>query len=117
MNIIEAQFKPFVMMSRDYIPDGEGGFMPTSVWRDGTEFQAATRIDSSMVAKIAQSQGVTSVITIYTKKSVTLKFNDVVKDVKSGVVYKITSDAKGTPDTSTLNLNVVSAERWSLPND
>ena len=68
-------------------------------------------------ARIAEKQGVTSVYTITTDKSVVLEYHDVLRRLYDGKIFRITSDGddKYTPDSATLNMRQVTAEEWSLP--
>lgn len=117
MSLLDNAFEPFKFMTKERVPDGVGGFITT--WTEGAEFSAASRLDNSTVAKIAQAQGVTAVYTIITRKNITLEFHDVVKRVRDGKIFRVTSDGddKRTPETATLDMRSVSAEEWSLPND
>jgi hypothetical protein len=117
MSLLDNAFEPFKFMTKERVPDGVGGFITT--WTEGAEFSATSRLDNSTVAKIAQAQGVTAVYTIITRKNITLEFHDVVKRVRDGKIFRVTSDGddKRTPSTATLDMRSVSAEEWSLPND
>ncbi len=117
MSLLDNAFEPFKFMTKERAPDGVGGFVPT--WTEGAEFPAVSRLDNSTVARIAQAQGVTAVYTIITRKNITLEFHDVVKRVRDGKIFRVTSDGddKRTPETASLNMRSVSAEEWSLPND
>lgn len=117
MSLLDNAFEDFTIINKSKVPDGEGGFITT--WTEGAEFSAASRLDNSTVAKIAQAQGVTAVYTIITRKNLTLEFHDVIKRVRDGKIFRVTSDGddKRTPSTATLDMRSVSAEEWSLPND
>ena len=117
MSLLDNAFEPFKFMTKERVPDGVGGFITT--WTEGAEFSATSRLDNSTVAKIAQAQGVTAVYTIITRKNLTLEFHDVIKRVRDGKIFRVTSDGddKRTPSTATLDMRSVSAEEWSLPND
>lgn len=94
--------------------DGEGGF--DVVWTDGAVIQAAIINDSSMDARVAEKEGVTSTYTITTSKSVKLEYHDVIKRVRDGKIFRVTSDGddKLSPNVSSLDISQVSAEKWSL---
>lgn len=97
--------------------DGYGGFI--TEWTDGAEFDAAIVLDTSMQARIGESQGVTNLYTITTKKNVNLQFHDVFRRNRDGKVFRVTSDGddKHTPNSATLNMRVVTAEEFKLPNE
>lgn len=102
------------MLDKTTRPDGEGGVL--TEWADGAPFMAAITFDSSMDARIAERQGVTSLYTVTTKKSVVLSYHDVFRRLSDGKVFRVTSDGddKLTPDSATLNMRQVTAEEWVL---
>lgn len=115
MSLLEEAMTKCVMLDKKTVPDGYGGF--TSEWTEGAEFMAAVRFDTSMTAKIAEKQGVTSLYTIITPKETTLEFNDVIKRISDGKILRVTSkgeDSK-TPDSASLDMRTVSAEEWEIP--
>ena len=77
----------------------------------------AITLDTSIEARVGEKQGVTSVYTITTDKSVVLEYHDVLRRLYDGKIFRITSDGddKYTPDSATLNMRQVTAEEWSLP--
>lgn len=115
MSLYEMAMKKFIFLESHREPDGKGGF--NTEWHDGAEFLAAVAFDNSMQAKTAQKQGVTSVYTIYTKKSVEFEYHDVIKRLEDGKIFRITSNGKDkkTPESAALNMLAVSAEEWELP--
>lgn len=111
---VKAEAKPCVMLDKTTKPDGEGGF--TADWSEGAPFDANIRFDSSMQARIAEKQGVTSLYTVITSKSVKLEYHDVFKRLEDGKIFRVTSDGDDqcTPDISSLDMRIVSAEEWRL---
>jgi len=116
MSLLDSAMETFVMLDKITTPDGYGGYY--SVWQEGAEFQAAATFDSSIQARIADVQGVTSLYTITTLKNINLQYHDVVKRKSDNKVFRVTSDGddKKTPSSATLNMRQVSAEEWELPN-
>lgn len=114
MNLFYTQTETFCYVNVAKLPDGEGGIM--TVWTDGAEFQANARLDSSTQAKIAEKMGVTSLYTITTKKNINLLFGEVIKRISDGETFRITSNGTDnkTPDSATLDMRQVSAEKWRL---
>lgn len=106
-----------VMVDKKTVSDGYGGFK--TEWTDGATFQAAVSFDSSMQARKAQKEGVTSLYTVTTGKALTLQFHDVFRRERDGKIFRVTSDGddKFTPNSSTLNMRQVTAEEWVLPNE
>ncbi|MDE6678811.1 MAG: hypothetical protein K2K02_07200 [Ruminococcus sp.] len=114
MDLLDTQMETFCYLNVSKLPDGEGGI--STVWTDGAEFKANARLDNSTQAKIAEQMGVTSLYTITTKKSITLEYHEVIKRLSDGEIFRITSNGKDnkTPDSATLNMRQVSAEKWRL---
>ena len=104
------------MMDKTTTPDGYGGYVP--VWSEGVEFQAAITLDTSIEARTAESQGVTSLYTVTTRKAMNLQYHDVFQRVSDNKVFRVTSDGddKKTPPTAGLNMRQVSAEEYELTN-
>ena len=102
------------MLDKRTTADGYGGYITS--WLEGAEFQAATVLDTSMQARIAEKQGVTALYTITTSKAINLQYHDVFKRVSDGKIFRVTSDGddKKTPVSATLNMRQVSAEEWVL---
>ena len=95
--------------------DGYGG--ETTSWVDGATFQAAITFDSSMQARVAQSQGVKSMYTVTTKKNKVLEYHEVFRRESDGKIFRVTSDGddKATPNSATLDMRQVTAEEWEIP--
>lgn len=115
MSLLESGMEPFAMMDKTTVPDGYGGF--TSIWTQGAEFKAAATFNSSMEARVAGVQGVTSLYTIVTTKAINLQYHDVVKRLSDQKIFRVTSDGddQKTPGSAALNMRVVTAEEWKLP--
>ena len=103
------------MLERKRIPDGEGGF--TTAWAEGVQFKAAITFNSSMEARVAEKQGVTSRYTITAPLNAKLEYNDVIRRLRDGKVFRIKSDGDDvqTPKSATFQFLQVEAEEWELP--
>ena len=115
MSLLKSAMTEVVLLEKNRVPDGEGGF-PTS-WVEGAPFMAAITFDTSLSARTAHVQGVTSLYTITTSRSVKLEYHDVFKRTSDGKIFRVTSDGddKFTPPSSTLDIRQVTAEEWRLP--
>ena len=115
MNLIEEFKTPCVMLEKKRVPDGEGGFITS--WAEGAEFKAAVVFDSSLEARTAEQQGVSSLYTVTTAKNAKLEYHDVFKRLSDGKIFRVTSDGddKQTPERATFQFAQVTAEEWSLP--
>lgn len=115
MSMIEESMEPVCFMEKTRTPDGEGGFI--TVWTEGTEFNASITFDTSMQARVADKQGVTSLYTVTTAKNAKLEYHDVLKRLSDGKVFRITSDGddKQTPLRAVFGPYLqVTAEEWIL---
>ena len=115
MSLLDAAMETFTIIDKTTMSDGYGGTITT--WSDGAQIQAAATYDTSMEARVAAVQGVTSVYTITTSKSVELDYHDVVRRESDGKVFRVTSDSKDkkTPPSASLNMRQVTAEAYTLP--
>ena len=116
MSLLDSAMETFAMLDKTTTPDGYGGYIAT--WTNGAEFQAAAVFDTSIEARVAGVQGVTSLYTITTTKAMNLQYHDVVKRLSDNKIFRVTSDGddKKTPPSATLNMRQVTAEEWELPN-
>lgn len=114
MSLLKEAMQKCVMLDKSTKPDGYGGFV--SEWSEGAKFDAAITFNSSMEARTAQAQGVTSVYTVTTSKNVVLEYHNVFRRLRDGKVFRVTSDGDDsfTPDSASLNMRQVTAEEWEL---
>jgi hypothetical protein len=103
------------MVEKTRIPDGEGGFI--TEWADGVVFMASITYNSSMEARVAEKQGVSSMYTVTTEKNAMLEYHDVFRRNRDGKIFRVTSDGDDiqTPKVATFQFSQVTAEEWSLP--
>lgn len=115
MSLLDEMKTTVCFLEKTRVPDGEGGFQTT--WAEGAKFPAAVTLDTSIEARVAEKQGVTSVYTITTDRNVVLEYHDVLKRLYDGKIFRITSDGddKATPASASLNMRQVTAEEWNLP--
>lgn len=115
MSLTDDFSTTFCFMVKDRIPDGEGGYLPGD-WMEGTQFHAAITFDTSIEARVAEKQGVTSLYTITTSRGTVLKYHNVIKRLSDGKIFRVTSDGddKFTPASAALDMRQVTAEEWRL---
>jgi len=115
MSLIDKMTDDYTILTKTYVDDGIGGFSPRYV--DGVTIQGAMVFDASMQARVAESQGVTSVYTLTTKKNIVLEYHDVLRRARDGKIFRVTSDGddKYTPNGAGLNMRQVTCEEWTLP--
>lgn len=114
MSLLTEQMEECVIVDRVTVADGYGGY--TNKWQDGAEISCAIVFDSSMQARIGEAAGVKSLYTITTQKNVNLQYHQVIRRIRDGKIFRITSDGddKHTPASATLNMRQVTAEEWEL---
>lgn len=95
--------------------EAEGG--TKTKWVDGEAFEAAIVYDNSIAAKRAAREGVTSLYTVTTDKSLRFAFHDVFRRLSDGKVFRVTTSGneKCTPACASFDVAQFSAEEWRLP--
>lgn len=116
MSLLDETMDICQFLDKTRVPDGYGGVKTT--WVDGAEFSAAITFDTSIEARVADAQGVTSRYTVTTRKDLTLEYHDVFKRLRDNKIFRVTSDGddKFTPASASLNMRQVTAEEWEIPN-
>ena len=107
--------RPCVLMEKTRVPDGEGGY--TLDWTDGATFQNYQALDTSMEARRAEKEGVTSVYSALVDKALPIEYGDYFKDTETGLTYRVTSNPseKESPKSATSSLKYFTSERKELP--
>ena len=116
MSLLEKAMESYIILNKTTTDDGYGGVITT--WTEGARIKCAVQFNNSIEAKVGEAQGVTSVYTLTTKKDINLQYHDVLRRVRDGKSFRITSDGDDlyTPEGAGLDMRNVSAEEWSLPN-
>ena len=114
MSLLSSAMDNCILLDKKTVSDGRGGYITT--WEDGAEFKSAVTFDSSMQARIGESQGVKALYTVTTGKAMNLQYHDVFRRESDGKIFRVTSDGddKKTPDVAGLNMRQVTAEEYSL---
>ena len=115
MSLLSEQMEKFNIIDKTTVPDGYGGVK--TQWVDGAEITCAISFDTSMQSRMGEAQGVTSRYTIITSRNIVLRFHDVLRRVRDGKVFRVTSDGddKFTPRSASLDMRAVTAEEWEIP--
>ena len=116
MSLLDEAMSECVFLNKHVEKDGYGGYITT--WEEGAEFSCAIVVNTSIEAKIAEKQGVTSLYTVTVNKEMMLEYHDVFRRKSDGKVFRVTSDGddKFTPASAGLNMRQVTAEEWPLTN-
>lgn len=115
MSLIESMMEDCVFLNHVREDDPYGGY--TDTWTEGASLKAAVIKNNTTEAQIAEKSGIEEIFTIVTKKSVELDYHDVIKRLKDGTIFRVTSRTKDSsaPAQSTVQIAKVTAERWVLP--
>lgn len=115
MSLLDDFARTCVIMEKNRVTDGEGGY--TTTWTEGAEFTNYQALDTSMEARRAEKEGVTSLYSALVDKAVPIEYNDYFKDLTTGETYRVTSDPKDkqAPQSASFSLKYFTAEKRSLP--
>lgn len=111
MSLLSESMEECRYMDKTTQADGYGGVV--TVWIGGAPIQCAIVLDTSMEARRAAQEGVKSLYTVITSRSITLGYGDVIQRVSDGKYFRITSDGtdKKTPASAGLDMRSVTAEQ------
>lgn len=115
MSLLDDFSRLCVLMEKVRKPDGEGGY--TVKWTEGAEFTNYQAMDTSMEARRAEKEGVTSIYSALVNKSLPIEYNDYFKDKETGLTYRVTSnpEEKQAPKSASFDLKYFTAEKRALP--
>ena len=114
MSLLDEAMETCVFLDKQRTDDGYGGYK--TVWNEGAEFKAAIVLDTSLEARVADVQGVTSLYTVTTQRDLVLEYHEVFKRISDDKIFRVTSDGddKATPKSARLDMRQVTAEEWEL---
>lgn len=115
MSLLDSYAKTCTIMEKQRVSDGEGGWEVQ--WKDGAEFTNYYALDTSMMARLAEKDGVTSTYSVLVDSAVPIEELDYFRDNESGLTYRVTSrpEEKQAPKTASFSLKFFTAERKELP--
>lgn len=119
MGLLDDFASPCVLLEKTRLPDGAGGYAGTA-WTDGVEFLNYQALDTSMEARRAEKEGVTSVYSVIVNKAVPIEYGDYFRDKSTGNTYRVTSnpEERAAPKSAgplIQGLKFFTAERKGLP--
>lgn len=114
MSLLSLAMEPSHIMDKTTIKDGYGGVK--TVYKAGASIQVAYSFNTSTEARVAAQQGTNNRFTLMTRKSVLLRFPDIVKRDRDGKFFRVTSDGDDnrTPASAGLNIRAVEAEEIKI---
>lgn len=115
MSLLDDFARPCVLLEKKRVPDGAGGYIVE--WTEGAEFTNYQALDTSMEARIAEKQGVTSLYSALVRADLPIEYNDYFRDKTTGLTYRVTSnpEEKTAPKSASFSLKSFTAERKELP--
>lgn len=118
MSLLDDFASSCVLLEKTRKPDGEGGYIVQ--WAEGVEFLNYQALDTSMEARRAEKEGVTSVYSALVDKAVPIEYGDYFRDTATGQTYRVTSDPseKQAPRSAgpvISSLKYFTAEKMELP--
>lgn len=115
MSLLDEFAKFCTILEKKRFMRPEGGWI--TEWTDGEKFVTYTALDTSMEARTAEKQGVTSVYSILVERDVPIEYGDFFRDDSTGTTYRVTSnpEEKQAPKSSTMPLKYFTAERKEIP--
>ena len=115
MSLLDDFARPCVRLEPARVSDGAGGWKTS--WAPGAAFTARLALDTSMEARRAERDGVTSLYTVLADRSAALAYGDYFRDTETGTAYRVTSrpEEKAAPAMSTLPFKSFTAERKEPP--
>ena len=116
--LLDAFGKKCVLIEKKRTGDGAGGYI--TEWVDGADFLNYQALDTSMEARRAEQEGVTSVYSALVNKTVPIEYNDYFRDTSTGNTYRVTSnpEEKAAPRSAGAIIKALkffTAERKELP--
>lgn len=115
MSLLDDFARPCVLMEKTRKEDGAGGYI--TEWTEGVSFSNYQALDTSIEARRAEKEGVSSVYSALVRKDIPIEYGDVFKDTDTGKTYRVTSDPtdKESPKSASFALKFFTAERWAIP--
>lgn len=113
--LLDANSKECVLLEKARQEDGEGGFITS--WTEGIRFKNYYAQSTSMEARRAEKEGVTSLYSALVEQSVPLEYGDYFRDLTTNQTFRITSepDEKKAPQSAVFALKFFTAEKRELP--
>lgn len=113
MNLIQNFMEECVVLNKIKTPDPAGGNAGVR-WEEGATINVAIVKDTSLSARVAESEGVTATYTL-TTFGYELEYHEVIKRKRDGLILRVTNDATEAPKVSSLNgMKQANAEKWVL---
>lgn len=118
MSLLNDFARTCILLEKTRTPDGAGGY--ETMWTNGAEFLNYQALDTSMEARRAEKEGVTSVYSALVNKAVPIEYGDYFRDKTTGDTYRVTSnpEERSAPKSAgpmIQGLKFFTVERKELP--
>lgn len=115
MSLLDEAMTSCTILDKTTQSDGYGGIITT--YKDGATIKAAIPLMSAIEQMAAQARDSKAIYRVVTEKSINLQYHDVIRREEDKKIFRIKSDGDDnkTPQSAYLNMRVVDAEEWSLP--
>ena len=115
LSLLDDFARPCVLLEQTRKPDAAGGYTVEST--DRPEPINSQALDTSMEARRAEKEGVTSLYSALVDKAVPIEYNDYFRDETTGDTYRVTSEPsdKESPKSASFSLKYFTAEKRALP--
>ena len=102
MSLLDDFARPCVLMEKKRVPGDEGGWATT--WEEGAEFVNYPYLDTSMEARRAEKEGVTSTYSVLVDRDFPLEYNDYFRYKTTGKTYRVNSapEEKKAPQSASI---------------
>lgn len=115
MSLLSENMTTFSRIEQTIAEDGEGG--RNVAYAAAGTFQAAVATTLRREGTEGEKKRNFTTYAITTRRAVVLKHHDIIRREKDGKYFRVTSNGKDrvTPSSAGLDMRVVSAEEWALP--
>ena len=114
MSLLDQNLTEFELLQYVQSRDGEGGYLRG--WTVKQTFMANWYVKSDIQRYVALKAEGMGQYALLTGREITLSFHNVIRRVKDGKIFRITSDSddRYTPQSATLNLRYQEMDEWTL---
>ena len=114
VSLLDQAFERFCVMNKQTVDDGYGG--TARQWVQGASFSGALVYDSSAQTAIANSMTAHGSYVLTVRKNIVLDYYDVIKRLKDGATFQLTTDSDDlkTPDSAGLNMRQYQAKEYII---
>lgn len=118
LGMMQGMMEPCTLMDMVTTGESDGMFGNREYYQPGAKFSAMVVKRNSTEKQIAEAQGIAEIYDVVVESDVKLlKYQSVFQRDSDGVTFRVTSNPVAAPGISTVQIAVMSAERWVIPHD